>query len=76
MVGWRVCCGRDAGSCSGGMIVGDSARFWYVSARDRLRERSRRRAVIAPKNAREFGEAGEAGEVDETVGDVCESVDF
>ena len=49
------------------MIVGDSARFLDVSARDRLRERSRRRAVMAPKNACEVGEA---------VGDICESVDF
>ncbi|KAF1361841.1 hypothetical protein EJ07DRAFT_154046 [Lizonia empirigonia] len=47
-----------AGSCSGGIIMGDLARFRDVSVRDRLRERSHRRSVMAPKKAREVGDAG------------------
>lgn len=48
------------------------ARFRDASARDRLRERSCRRSVMAPKKAREVGELGAA------VGDICpkESTDF
>lgn len=41
------------------MTVGDFARFLDESPRDRLRERSRRRSVMAPKKAREVGEAGD-----------------
>jgi hypothetical protein len=52
--------------------MGDSARFRIASARDRLRERSRRRSVMAPKKAREVGELGA------DVGDIRpeESTDF
>lgn len=38
--------------------MGDFARFRDASACDRLRERSRMRSVMAPKNAREVGEVG------------------
>jgi hypothetical protein len=55
------------------MIIGDLDRFRDASVRERLRERSRMRAVMAPKNARDVGDAGE-----DVVGDICpdESVDF
>ena len=54
------------------MTIGDLDRFRDASARDRLRERSRIRSVMAPKKAREVGELGA------DVGDVCpdESTDF
>lgn len=54
------------------MTNGDSDRFLDASARDRLRERSRIRSVMAPKKVREVGELGA------DVGDICpdESTDF
>ncbi len=60
------------GSCSGGMTIGDLVLFRDEAALERLRERSRIRSVMAPKNAREVGEVGA------DVGDIWPvvSVDF
>jgi hypothetical protein len=61
----RVCCGCVAESCWGGRSI----------TRDLLRDRSRNRSVITPRNARGVGEldvdVGDSGSLEST--DFCES---
>lgn len=59
----------EFGDCTGGIAMGDLARFSDVAPRERLRERPRIRAVMAPKKdssvgdvaVRELGDPGEEG---------------
>jgi len=48
-----------AGSCSGGIIIGDLERLWDASARFRLCDRPRMREEMAPKNDPSAGDVGE-----------------
>jgi hypothetical protein len=55
LVGWAL---DLEGKCSGGKIIGDFERLREISARERLRERTRRiRVVMAPKKDSSVGEA-------------------
>jgi hypothetical protein len=67
----RACCGCAAGViCLGGDTIGDLDRLREAS-RERLLERPRTRALMAPKKsdaARDVGDVGDAGDVG---GDIC-----
>lgn len=56
--GWAL---LAAGSCSGGIAIGDLDRLWDALARFRLGDRPRMRDVMAPKNESSAGLVGERG---------------
>ena len=65
-----VCC--DCGACSGGMAIGDFERLRDEAPRERLRERPRIRAEMAPKKDSSVGEdtARDVGDVGEYGGEI------
>jgi hypothetical protein len=78
---WRACWGCVVGvlvMCLGGDTIGDFERLRDAS-RERLLERPRTRAVMAPKNsdaARDVGDVGDAGDIGGDIwSDDCEFCD-